>query len=188
MASHFEWRMLALDQLFLRWSVYMSNILELPRLRWVMVTGSVVAMAWLVSGCSTPSASANVYTYGQAQTEQIVRNGTVTALRNITIQKDGSSGVGMIAGGALGGVAGSGVGGGTGRNLAIVGGAILGALAGEKIEEQVGKTPGLEVTVRLDNGETRVIAQEADVPLAVGQRVQVISGAGPTRVVPGTGR
>jgi len=29
-----------------------------------------------------------------------------------------------------------------------------------------------------------VIAQEADVPLVVNQRVQVISGAGPTRVTP----
>ncbi len=27
-------------------------------------------------------------------------------------------------------------------------------------------------------------AQEADVPISVGQRVQVISGAGPTRVTP----
>jgi outer membrane lipoprotein SlyB len=108
-----------------------NNARNLPALRWAMMTGSALLMAWLVSGCSTPSASANVYTYGQAQTEQIVRNGTVTGLRNITIQKDSSSGVGMIAGGALGGVAGSGVGGGTGRNLAIVGGAILGALAGE---------------------------------------------------------
>jgi outer membrane lipoprotein SlyB len=90
----------------------------------------------------------------------------------------------MVAGGALGGVAGSAVGGGTGRDLAIVGGAILGALVGQKVEEGVGKTNGLEITVRLDNGETRVIAQEDDVRLSVGQRVQVISGTGVTRVTP----
>jgi len=150
------------------------------------LAGLVVLIASLgvVAGCSTPSASSQVYTYGQAQAEQIVRNGTVTGLRPITIQKDRSSGAGMIAGGALGGVAGSGVGGGTGRNLAIVGGAILGALVGEKVEEQIGKSDGLEITVRLDNGETRVIAQAADVPFSVGQRVQVISGAGPVRVAP----
>jgi outer membrane lipoprotein SlyB len=29
-----------------------------------------------------------------------------------------------------------------------------------------------------------VVAQEADVPISVGQRVQVISGSGPTRVTP----
>lgn len=144
----------------------------------------VGALGLTVSGCSTPSASANVYTYGQAQSEQIVRYGTVVQVRPITIQKERSSGAGMIAGGALGGVAGSAVGGGTGRDLAIVGGAILGALAGEKIEEGMGKTNGLEITVRLDNGEMRVIAQEADVPLSVGQKVSVITGAGPARVVP----
>lgn len=144
------------------------------------VLGSI---GW-VSGCSTPSASSKVYTYGQAQSEQIVRNGTVTAIRSITIQRDRSTGAGMVAGGALGGVAGSAVGDGTGRTLAIVGGAILGALVGEKVEEQAGKTDGLEITVRLDNGETRVIAQAADVPFSVGQRVQVISGAGPVRVAP----
>jgi len=144
----------------------------------------VVGLALMISGCANPNASASVYTYGQAQTEQVVREGTVKAVRPIVIQKEKSSGAGLIAGGALGGVAGSAVGGGTGRTLAIVGGALLGALAGEKVEEAATKTNGLEITVRLDNGETRVIAQAADVALSVGQRVQVISGAGPTRVVP----
>lgn len=155
-----------------------------PTLWRLTAVGALLAAAIGVSGCSTPSASAGVYTYGQAQSEQIVRYGTIIGLRPVVIQNDRSSGAGMIAGGALGGVAGSAVGAGTGRDLAIVGGAILGALAGEKVEEQVGKTQGIEITVRLDNGETRVIAQADDQRLAVGSRVQVISGAGPVRVVP----
>jgi outer membrane lipoprotein SlyB len=102
----------------------------------------------------------------------------------VVIQSDKSSGVGAIGGAALGGVAGSAIGGGRGQILTSIGGALLGGLAGNAIENQVGKTNGLEITVRLDNGETRVIAQAADVPLSSGQRVQVISGGGPTRVVP----
>jgi outer membrane lipoprotein SlyB len=90
----------------------------------------------------------------------------------------------MVAGGVAGGVVGSAIGGGTGRSLAILGGAVLGALAGDVVEERVGKKDGLEITVKLDNGETRVIAQEADVSIVLNQRVQVISGVGPTRVVP----
>lgn len=155
-----------------------------PVVRFGLLVGLFGVMGLTVSGCSTPSASSNVYSYSQAQSEQIVREGTVTKLRPIVIQNDKSSGAGMVAGGALGGVAGSAVGAGTGRDLAIVGGAILGALVGEKVEQGVGKADGLEITVRLDNGETRVIAQEADVPLSVGQRVQVISGTGATRVAP----
>ena len=138
----------------------------------------------MIAGCAKPSASANVYNYNQTQRDQIVRNGTVINVRPITIQSDQTSGVGAVAGGALGGVAGSSVGGGTGRTLAIIGGAIVGALAGNVVEDRVGKKDGLEITVRLDNGETRVIAQEADLPVFMNQRVQVVSGAGPTRVVP----
>jgi len=149
-----------------------------------LTVGLLAALGLTVAGCSTPSASAGVYTYDQAQREQIVRDGTVTKVRPIVIQKDRSSGAGMVAGGALGGVAGSAVGGGTGRDLAIVGGAILGALVGEKVEQEAGKTNGLEITVRMDNGETRVIAQADDVPISAGQRVQVISGTGVTRVAP----
>ena len=138
----------------------------------------------LVTGCAKPSASANVYNYNQTQRDQIVRNGTVINVRPITIQSDQTSGGGAIAGGAVGGVAGSAIGGGTGRTLAIIGGALLGALAGNAVEDRMGKKEGLEITVRLDNGETRVIAQEADLPIMMNQRVQVVSGAGPTRVVP----
>ena len=138
----------------------------------------------LVSGCAKPSASANVCTYNQAQRDQVMRNGTVVNVRPITIQKEATSGAGMVAGGVAGGVVGSAIGGGTGRSLAILGGAVLGALAGDVVEERVGKKDGLEITVKLDNGETRVIAQEADVSIVLNQRVQVISGVGPTRVVP----
>ncbi|MDN3986183.1 glycine zipper 2TM domain-containing protein [Zwartia vadi] len=153
-----------------------------------LATGAVALTAvMLVSGCAKPSASANVYNYNQTQRDQIVRNGTVINVRPITIQSDQTSGGGAIAGGAVGGVAGSAVGGGTGRTLAIIGGALLGALAGNAVEDQMGKKDGLEITVRLDNGETRVIAQEADLPIMMNQRVQVISGAGPTRVVPLSG-
>ena len=128
--------------------------------RWLAIAAVVTSMA-VLGGCANRSASSGVYSYDQAQREQIVRTGTVTGVRPIVIQNDKSSGVGMLAGGA-----------------------ILGALAGNAVENQVGKNSGYEITVRLDNGETRVVAQEADVPVSVGQRVQVISGSGPTRVTP----
>ena len=148
------------------------------------LVASALAGVTFISGCAQPSASSNVYTYSQAQREQVVRVGTVTAVRPIVIKNDATTGAGMVAGGALGGVAGNSVGGGNGRTLAIVGGAILGALAGNAVEDQTGRRDGLEITVRLDNGEMRVIAQEGDIPIVVGQRVQLVSGAGPTRVTP----
>ncbi|HLT99667.1 MAG TPA: glycine zipper 2TM domain-containing protein [Burkholderiaceae bacterium] len=145
---------------------------------------AVVGSLSVLAGCAHQSASSSVYTYGQAQREQIVRLGTVEAVRNVVIQNDRTSGGGTLAGAALGGVAGSAIGGGRGQILATIGGGLLGAMAGDKVEHQMGKASGLEITVRLDNGETRVIAQEADVPFSVGQRVRVVSGGGPTRVTP----
>jgi len=151
--------------------------------RW-LAAGAVATSVALLAGCANNNASSGVYSYDQAQREQIVRTGTVTGVRPVTIQNDKSSGVGLVAGGALGGVAGNAIGGGTGRTIATVGGVILGALAGNAVENRAGTSSGLEITVRLDNGESRVVAQAADVPVSVGQRVQVISGNGPTRIVP----
>ncbi|MFT0544767.1 glycine zipper 2TM domain-containing protein [Allopusillimonas ginsengisoli] len=151
--------------------------------RMLVMTALLGSMAF-VTGCANHSASSSVYTYGQAQREQVVRVGTVQSVRPITIQLSDTSGAGVLAGGALGGVAGSAVGGGRGNVLATIGGGLLGALAGNAVENQVNRKNGLEITVRLDNGETRVVAQEADVAISSGQRVRLVSGNGPTRVVP----
>lgn len=161
-----------------------SNLsLNLRAVRLVAIAGCSLSLL-VLAGCANRSASGSTYTYGQAQQEQIVRYGTVVSVRPIVIQADKSSGVGALSGAALGGVAGSSIGGGKGQVMTTIGGALLGGLAGNVIEGQVTKTQGLEITVRLDNGETRVIAQADDIPLSSGQRVQVISGGGPTRVVP----
>lgn len=142
------------------------------------------ATAVFLAGCANQSASGSVYSYGEARQEQTVRYGTVQSVRPVVIQSDRSSGVGMVSGAAIGGVAGSAIGGGRGKTLATMGGALLGGLAGNTIEKQVDKTQGLEITVRLDSGDTRVVVQGADIPLSAGQRVQLVTGSGGTRVAP----
>jgi len=146
---------------------------------------TVLGFAALLAACSTvPQSSSALYTRGQAQREQVVRLGTVQSVRPVVIQNEGSNVLGTVAGGALGGVVGNTIGGGSGRTIATVGGAILGGIAGNLAEEQLTRTQGLEITVRLDNGETRVVAQAADIAITAGQRVRLISGGGPTRVAP----
>ncbi|OZI64137.1 glycine zipper 2TM domain-containing protein [Bordetella genomosp. 1] len=149
------------------------------RLRVVLSAGALVLA---LGGCAQHSASSRVYTFDQTQRAQTVVLGTVTGVRGITIQSAASSGGGLIAGGALGAVAGSAIGGGSGRRLTTVGGAIGGAMAGNAVENAAARRAGLEITVRLDNGETRVIAQEADVPVSPGQRVQIVTQGGVSRV------
>lgn len=139
-----------------------------------------------LSACTAfgPSNSGSVYSSGQANREQIVRMGTVESVRPVTI--DSSNGqpgmLGVIGGGALGAVAGSAIGGGRGSIATGIIGAIGGAVAGQAVENRVSKHAGLEITVRLDNGELRAIVQDADEPFAPGQRVRLLSSGGTTRV------
>ena len=52
--------------------------------RWLAIAAVVTSMA-VLGGCANRSASSGVYSYDQAQREQIVRTGTVTGLSLIHI-------------------------------------------------------------------------------------------------------
>jgi len=143
-----------------------------------------LAAACGLAGCANHQASSRVYTFEQTQRAQTVVLAQVTGVRPVVIQADSTTGLGAAAGGVLGAVAGSAVGGGSGRRLTTTAGAIGGAMAGNAAENVRSRRQGVEITLRLDSGETRVIVQEADVPVFVGQRVQVITQGGRTRVAP----
>lgn len=147
----------------------------------LFIASAGIAAALLLTGCATQSSSSTVYRSDQTQREQTVRMATVEAVRQVTIQRD-SKGIGTVGGAVVGGIAGSGIGGGRGQDIATVLGAIGGMVAGQAIEEKANQRPGLEITVKYDSGETRIIVQEADVDVRPGDRVQVITGGGVTRV------
>lgn len=145
-----------------------------------------VTAAVVLQGCTAigGSNSASVYSGGQAQREQIVRMGTVESVRPVTIDtSNGQPGVlGTLGGGAIGAVAGSSIGGGRGSIVTGILGGLAGAVAGQAIENTASKRAGLEITVRLDNGELRAITQSADEPFRPGERVRLLSSGGVTRV------
>jgi outer membrane lipoprotein SlyB len=146
-----------------------------------LTISAIVAASALISGCASTS-SGSVYSSGQARQEQLVRMGVVESVRQVTIEGS-KSGVGTLAGGAIGGVAGSNIGGGSrGSAVGTILGAVAGGLAGKAIEEGTTKKPGLEITVKLDNGELRAITQDADESFRPGERVRLLSGNGVTRV------
>jgi outer membrane lipoprotein SlyB len=153
-----------------------------PSLAVRTIIASIVVGASLASaGCATRSNSSSVYSNGQAQREQTVRMGIVESVRTVSIEQH-PSGVGAAAGGIVGGVAGSTLGGGRGSIITSVLGAVAGGLAGQAIEGGVTRKPGLEITVKLDNGELRAITQESDESFRPGERVRLLSGSGVTRV------
>jgi outer membrane lipoprotein SlyB len=150
-----------------------------------LILAGLTAASLAVSGCAYNSSSADVYTASQAQRESTVRMGTVESVRAVRISSNNGqpSGIGAVGGGALGAVAGSAIGGGTGSIVTGIIGGIAGAVAGNAVENGAAIRSGLEITVRLDNGELRSIAQASTGEVFnAGDRVRLLSSAGVTRV------
>jgi outer membrane lipoprotein SlyB len=133
-----------------------------------------------IAGCAT-SKSGSVYSREDALREQTVRMGVVESVRSVTIEGTKTP-IGAIAGGAIGGIGGSAIGSGRGSAVAAVAGAVAGGLLGAAAEEGLTRQEGVEITVRLDNGELRAIVQTADEPFKPGERVRLLSVNGQTRV------
>ncbi|MHB1678291.1 MAG: outer membrane lipoprotein [Sulfuriferula sp.] len=134
-----------------------------------------------LAGCASNVGSTD-YGSSQVRSVQEVSYGVVTNVRQVTIQGGNKLPVGGLAGAAAGGIAGSEVGGGNGQIVGAVLGAVLGGIGGNALQNDVTSQKGLEITVKLDSGRIIAITQGADVPFYPGDRVQVLSGNGVTRV------
>lgn len=144
-----------------------------------VVLFSLTALLGL-SACAS-NLSGSTYSRDQARGEMTVRMGVVESVRQVQIEGTKSP-VGSIAGGVIGGVAGRNIGGGSGSIVGSVVGAVAGGVAGSAIEEGVTRQTGLEITVKLDNGQLIAVTQAADEEFRPGERVRILSGRGTTRV------
>jgi len=101
--------------------------------------------------------------------------GVVESVREIETKGEGS-GLGAVGGAVVGGVLGNQVGGGRGQDVMTVVGAVGGAMAGNEVEKRVKSTKSYSITVRLDDGSSRVIS-EANAPTwRAGDKVKVVNG------------
>lgn len=100
---------------------------------------------------------------------------TVESVREVKQNGDGT-GLGAVGGGVVGGLLGNQVGGGKGKILGAVVGAVGGAYAGNEVEKRVRSSTHFEITVRLDDGNTRVFTESQAPGLQRGDRVRVSNG------------
>ncbi len=99
--------------------------------------------------------------------------GTIQSVREIDTKGEGS-GIGAVGGAVVGGVLGNEIG--DGNDIATVVGAVGGAVAGNEIEKHARSGKCYEITVRFDDGSTRVIS-EANAPVwRAGDKVKVVNG------------
>jgi outer membrane lipoprotein SlyB len=141
---------------------------------------ALICCTALLAACAS-SQSGSSYSRGQTRGEMSVRMGVVESVRQVSIEGT-HSGAGTMAGGIIGGVGGSNVGSGKGAIVGSVLGAVVGGIAGSAIESQATKKDGLEITIKLDDGQLIAVTQEADEDFHAGDRVRVLSGRGTTRV------
>lgn len=101
--------------------------------------------------------------------------GVVTSIK-ATEEAGEATGLGAIAGGVLGGLLGNQMGQGRGRTAATIVGAAGGAYAGHQVEKRMNKATRFDVSVKMDDGSTRVIAQQIEPKFKVGDKVKIVDG------------
>jgi outer membrane lipoprotein SlyB len=140
---------------------------------------SVLVLAGL-TGCE-PSYSPDTYASDAAQKANKVDQGIVVGVRKVGVSAVGT--VGTVTGAAAGGIAGAQVGVGPVSAFSALGGSLVGGVAGSAVEHAEGDSAAFEYIVRKPNGDLLSVTQRDKTPLALGQKVLVISG-NQARVVP----
>ena len=112
------------------------------------------------------------HAFGQQPGEMEIRQGVIEQITQMDLPTNQHRGLGAIVGG-LGGLGiGSLIGGGTGRDVAMVAGALGGALLGNEVQKRRDQPePGQQIIVRLKSGVLVQITQPSNPNLQVGQRV-----------------
>jgi outer membrane lipoprotein SlyB len=101
--------------------------------------------------------------------------GVIQSVHEIDTKGEGS-GIGVVGGAVVGGVLGNQVGQGDGRKVATVIGAVGGAVAGNEIEKRVKTSKSYEITVRFDDGSSRVFTEASAPSWRSGDKVKVVNG------------
>ena len=101
--------------------------------------------------------------------------GVIESSRAVTTSNEGS-GLGAAGGAVVGGLLGNQVGGGSGKKIATVVGAAGGAVAGNEVEKRVKTTTSYEVTVRMDDGSSRVVYETGAPTWQSGDQVRIFDG------------
>jgi outer membrane lipoprotein SlyB len=137
---------------------------------------SAFALALLLSACATP---------GPQPGAVEIQRGVIEQITATQIDTNHHQGLGAVVGGLAGLGIGSLIGGGTGRDVAMVAGAIGGAVIGNEVQKKKDQPiAGQQIIVRLSSGVLVQITQPVGPALRVGQRVYIEGSGENARVIP----
>lgn len=137
---------------------------------------SIISLSVMLVACAA---------VGPQPGEMQIRSGIIEQINATQIETNHHQGVGAVVGGIAGLGLGSLFGGGTGHDVAMVVGALGGALAGNEVQKKYDKpVPGQQIFVRMANGVLVSVTQPANPSLSKGERVYIEGGGEAARVVP----
>lgn len=139
--------------------------------------------ALLLVGCTFPSST---QTLPQSQVGQMQKRAVATVIKTKPVIVDGTrTNMGQYGGAVIGGAAAipsNGVLSGRGDALAVAGASIVGAIAGQAVEEFATRKKAQEITIELANGDIYVLVQPSPPDFQVGDKVHVIHGPNGARL------
>jgi outer membrane lipoprotein SlyB len=147
-----------------------------------IVVGLGIAGMIVLAGCAAPGYGGGYNggyapspAYGGQPQQTGALYGRVESIQPMQAPANSPGILGTIIGGVAGGILGHQVGGGTGNTVATIGGAALGAYAGNQVEQRAGAggQTVYRVTVRLDDGRVATVTQRNPNNLRVGDRAMV---------------
>lgn len=140
--------------------------------RWHIVPLLILSLL-MAGGCTARQNAASPSSSYSGQSRQL-GYGTVENMQVVQLENSGEGGLlGAGAGAVLGGLAGSAFGGGSGKTWATVGGALAGAAVGYSAQKQMTHKNGLQLTIRMENGEIMTVIQDGKTLFNPGERVRV---------------
>ena len=114
-----------------------------------------------------------------------IRRGVIEQIVPTQITSNQHAGVGAVLGGLAGVGIGSLIGAGTGRDVAMVAGAVGGALVGNEVQKKNDQPiPAQQIIVRTSSGVLVAVTQPLGPNLYVGQKVYLQGNGEGTRVTP----
>ena len=148
--------------------------------------GVAAMMGWIGSGKAEPSPITQLDKQPRAAAERphvakvavaaICHECGVVQSVNEVDTKGSGSGAGAVGGAVVGGVLGHQVGSGDDRKIGAVVGAVAGGLLGNEIEKEVKTAKAFDITVRFDDGSSRVLNEANATSWRVGDKVKVVNG------------
>ena len=148
-------------------------------------TGSVEAAAApetaAAVAASPPVAKSHKTTHARAESTQAMSSrcndcGIIESVQEIETKGQGS-GLGVVGGAVVGGLLGHQVGDGRGRDLATIAGAVGGGYAGNEVEKRSKSTKSYDITVRMNEGGSRVFHEAALPNWRNGDHVKIVDGS-----------